>query len=100
MPDEDVLPAYSKIGQDAVGLTSRIMDNVRIVWFSFETKENGAKPVSVTVRDRETGQTVYGQTFLVEVSYDLPGLVSKAVGSFSLFFGVFMSLAKVLKLPV
>lgn len=61
LPSEDVLPVYSEGEKDVVGLASMIMDNVRIVWFSFEVKENGLKPVSVTVRDKDSGQTLFGR---------------------------------------
>lgn len=109
LPKDDVLPLYSgtvqqdsdsKSETDVVGLMSRFMDNTRIVWFSFEIRENGVKPILVTVTDRETGQTVFGQTFLLEASYDIPNLVLKALGSISLFFGVSLPIARILKLPV
>jgi len=109
LPFEDVLPVYSGTGQDVaesetehdvVGLMSRFMDNIRIVWFSFEIRENGVKPILVTVKDRDTGQTLFGETFLLEASYDLPGLVLKALGSISLFFGVLLPFARILKLPI
>jgi len=60
---------------------SRVMDNTRIIWFSFEMKENGTKPIVVTVKDKDTGETLYGRTYLVEASNNLSDLGIKILGS-------------------
>ncbi len=109
LPSDDTLPVYSDSRSDSqqsvkngdiVGLMSRLMDNCRIVWFSFEIRENGIKPIVVTVKDKETGQTVFGRTFLLEASYNIPDIVLKVLGTLSLFFGVFLPIARMLNLPV
>jgi hypothetical protein len=109
LPNVDSLPVYDmtkfdssqNIGEnDIVGLMSRLMENTRIVWFSFEVRENGIKPIVVTVKDKETGQMLFGRTFLMEASNNLPELLLKALGVASVFIGVFLPIARLLKLPV
>ena len=67
------------------------MDNTRFVWFSFETKETGVKPVVISVKDRETGNTLFGKTFMVEAYYDISGLLLKMITTISITLGVFLS---------
>jgi hypothetical protein len=108
LPYSDALPPYSK-GEsgsdgrpisDTVGLMSRVMENARVVWFSYEMKENGVKPIVVTVRDKETGQTLYGRTFLVEASNNLPELGIKILGVASVFIGVVLPILRLFKVPI
>lgn len=57
----------------------------------------GANTVSITVKDTETGQTIFGQT-LVRVSYDIRGLIVKGLGILSLLLGVLLPLLRALKI--
>jgi len=91
LPSEDSLPIYSEEGMDIIHLLSKAMDNTRFVWFSFETKETGVKPVVISVKDRETGATLFGKTFMVEAYYDLSGLLLKIATTSSVILGVFLS---------
>ncbi len=97
LPDADALPVYSEGKDDVTGLMSKLMDNTRFVWFSFETKETGTKPVVITVKDRETGNTLFGKTFIVEASYDMSGLMLKMVTTLSVLLGVVISSQNFLK---
>lgn len=109
LPNADYLPVYNKTQLDSttyttendiVGLMSRFMENTRIIWFSFEVRENGVKPVVVSVKDKDTGQTLFARTFLIEAANNLPELLLKALGVASVFIGVFLPIARLLKLPV
>jgi hypothetical protein len=109
LPNADSLPVYDRTQSDSsnyfrendiVGLMSRFMENTRIVWFSFEVRENGLKPIVITVKDKETGQMLFGRTFLIEAANNLPELLLKALGVASVFIGVFLPIARLLKLPV
>jgi hypothetical protein len=61
---------------------------------------NGVKPIIVTVKEKETGQTLFGRTFLLEASYNIPDILLKTLGTLSVFFGVFLPIARMFKLPV
>lgn len=109
LPNADSLPVYDRTQSDSsnytgetdiVGLMSRFMENTRIVWFSFEVRENGIKPVVITVKDKETGQMLFGRTFLIEAANNLPEFLLKVLGAASVFIGVFLPIARLLKLPV
>jgi len=109
LPNVNSLPVYDRTQSDSsnyvmesdiVGLMSRFMENTRVIWFTFEVRENGIKPVVITVRDKETGQTLFGRTFLIEAANNLPELLLKTLGVVSVFIGVFLPIARLLKLPV
>lgn len=91
LPSEDSIPLYSGTGADVVGLLSETIGNARFIWFSLETKETGAKTVVITVKDRDTGNTLFEKTFVVKAFYDLNGLVLKIVTTLSVFVGVLLS---------
>ena len=108
LPIQNTLPTYCKKDTtrdgvetpDIIGLMSRVMDNTRIIWFSFEMKENGTKPIVVTVKDKDTGQTLYGRTYLVEASNNLSDLGIKILGVTSVFIGVILPILRLLKVPI
>jgi hypothetical protein len=108
LPTQNTLPTYSKQETtkdaaeipDIVGLMSRVMDNARVVWFSFEMKENGTKPIVVTVKDKVTGQTLYGRTYLIEASNNLSDLGIKILGVASVFIGVILPILRLFKVPI
>jgi hypothetical protein len=109
LPATDSLPVYNRLQYDStnssgendiVGLMSRFMENTRVIWFSFEIRENGIKPIFVTVKDKETGQLLFGRTFLIEAANNIPELLLKTLGAVSVFIGVFLPIARLLKLPV
>jgi hypothetical protein len=108
LPLQSKLPTYFKKDSsrdgaevsDIIGLMSRVMDNTRVIWFSFEMKENGTKPIVVTVKDKDTGQTLYGRTYLVEASNNLSDLGIKALGVASVFIGVILPILRLFKVPV
>jgi hypothetical protein len=108
LPALNMLPTYFKKGSagegteisDIIGLMSRVMDNSRVIWFSFEMKENGMKPIVVTVKDKDTGQTLYGRTYLVEASNNFSDLGIKILGVVSVFIGVILPILRLLKVPI
>lgn len=91
LPVDERLPIYSDSGQDVVGLMSKIVDNMRILWFSFEAKEVGNKPVIVKVKDNETGVTIFGKTFVVKTRYDLTGVLVRILSVLSVLGGILYS---------
>jgi hypothetical protein len=91
LPSEDCLPICSETETDIVQLLSQIIGDTRFIWFSFETKETGGKPILISVKDKETGTTLFGRTFVVDVHYDLSGLLTKVITTFSVTFGVILS---------
>ncbi len=108
LPTQDTLPAYrtqdtTKDGDeipDIVGLMSRVMDDARVVWFNFEMKENGTKPMVVMVKDKDTGQTLYGRTYLIEASNNLSDLGIKILGVTSVFIGVILPILRLFNVPI
>jgi hypothetical protein len=108
LPSENTLPTYRKRdstttsteNQDIVGLMSRVMDNARVIWFNYEMKENGNKPIVVSVKDKDTGQTLYGRTYLIEASNNLSDLGIKVLGVASVFIGVVLPILRLFKVPV
>lgn len=91
LPSKDSIPICSETETDIVQLLSEIIDNTRFIWFSFETKETGDKPVFISVKDGETGITVFGRTFIVDAHHDLSGLLLKIITTFSVTLGVVLS---------
>jgi hypothetical protein len=108
LPTQNTLPAYyaqdaTKDGDeipDIVGLMSRVMDDARVVWFNFEMKENGTKPMVVMVKDKDTGQTLYGRTYLIEASNNLSDLGIKILGLTSVFIGVILPILRLFNVPI
>jgi len=91
LPFDDRLPIYSDSGQDVVGVMSKVVDNMRILWFSFEAKEVGSKPVLIKVKDNETGVTIFGKTFIVKTRYDLTGILVRILSVLSVLGGIMYS---------
>jgi hypothetical protein len=108
LPAGDTLPIYTKSGpdsandhqQDIVGFMSHILEDARIIWFCFEVKENGNKPIVVSVKDKETGQLVYGRTFQVLVSNNFSDLYLKLLGGVSIFIGIILPFLRLMGLHV
>jgi hypothetical protein len=92
LPFDDRLPIHSDSGQDVVGLMSKVVDNMRILWFSFEAKESGNKPVIIRVKDLETGATIFGETFVVKTRYDLTGIIVRLLSILSVLGGIMYSI--------
>ena len=91
LPFDDRLPVYSDSGQDVVGVMSKVVDNMRVLWFSFEAKEVGNKPVIIKVKDNETGVTIFGNTFIVKTRYDLIGILVRVLSVLSVLGGIMYS---------
>jgi len=108
LPAGDTLPIYTKSGsdsandqeQDIVGFMSRMLEDARIILFCFEVKENGNKPIVVSVKDKETGQLVYGRTFQVLVSNNFSDLYLKLLGGVSVFIGIILPFLRLMGLHV
>ncbi len=91
LPFVDHLPLYSDSEQDVMGVMSKVVDNMRILWFSFEAKEVGNKPVIIKVKDNETGVTIFGKTFIVRTRYDLTGILVRILSVLSVLGGIMYS---------
>jgi len=100
LPSEDSIPIYSETETetDIVQLLSEIIDNTRFIWFSFETKETGSKPIFISVKDAKNGTTVFGKTFVVDAHHDLSGLLLKMITTFSVTLGVILSFLNFLRI--
>ncbi len=91
LPVVERLPIYNDSEQDVLGLMSKIVDNMRIIWFSFETTEVGNKPVIIKVRDSETGIVMFGRTFVVKTRYDLTAILVRLLSVLSVLGGIMYS---------
>jgi len=76
LPEEESLPLYDPEAYDTgdvIGLMSRVLDNLRVVWFSVMADTAGAK--CVTVQARSPGEkTIFGTSMKIRVSYRLSDL--------------------------
>jgi len=91
LPIADRLPIYDDSEQDILGLMSKIVDNMRIIWFSFETAEVGNKPVIIKVKDNETGILIFGSTFVVKTRYNLTAILVRILSVLSVLGGIMYS---------
>ena len=97
LPEEDKLPLHDPGAPDTgdvVGLLSRVLDNLRVVWFTITADSAGTKSVSIHVREFG-GRTLFGVSRRVNVGYRLGDLFRKLVGAGGTAGGIAASLIRV-----
>jgi hypothetical protein len=57
-------------------------------------------PIVVTVKNKETGQMLYGRKYLIEASNNLSNLGIKIVGVASVFIGVILPILRLFKVLI
>ena len=97
LPEEEKLPLHDPEAPDTgdvVGLMSRVLDNLRVVWFSTTARTAGTGSISIHVREVR-GRTLFGVSRRVSVGYRLGDMFRKLMGAGGTVGGIVASLMRV-----
>lgn len=96
-PEQEKLPLYDREAPDTgdvIGLMSRVLDNLRVVWFTITADVIGTKSIGIHVRE-VGGRTLFGVSRRVNVGYKLGDLFRKLIGAGGTMGGIAASLIRI-----
>ena len=96
-PEQDKLPIHAPEAPDTgdvVGLMSRVLDNLRVVWFTITASSAGTRSIGIHVRE-VGGLTLFGMSRRISVSYRLGDIFRKLIGAGGTVGGIAASLIRV-----